>query len=186
MMNVSTFETSFKFFNCTVAVRRFNFIVKRCRHTLQLKNLNLNLSRKSKHPKALESLSENSKKLNWIFDWIYIIIIIFKKKKTPKSKKDGVNLGKRERREIRRLVKILEGWLKEEKEKEAISNSSSTQTQAQTQAGEKEKKPEEEKDDKEDAEILDESSSSSESSLESDTDSDAPAAAQPPTFVSTF
>ncbi|EFX73462.1 hypothetical protein DAPPUDRAFT_109778 [Daphnia pulex] len=132
------------------AVRRFNFIVKRCRHTLQLKNFNF---------KSLESLSIHWKKRMGKSNK--------QKKKTPK--KDGVNLGKRERKQIRRLVKILEGWLKEDKEKEKA-------LQEATQARDiKEKKPEEdEKDDKED-EILDESSSS-ESSLESDTDdSDAPA-----------
>jgi hypothetical protein len=46
------------FFLFTVAVRRFNFIVKRCRHTLQLKNFNFkSLANLSIHWKKVKKLN---------------------------------------------------------------------------------------------------------------------------------
>ncbi len=97
-----------------------------------------------------------------------------KKNKKNNYKKGGKNLGKKERDQIKKLMKILEGWVKEEEEKTKIKSPWREKHEKET--------VKEDKDDKEEKEdeVDDQEASSSESSLESDEDSDAPAAAQPP------
>jgi hypothetical protein len=91
----------------TVAVRRFNFIVKHCRRTLLLQNLNI----VSYHSKVETFIVKKVRK-SIEFRFYYLLLIkIFKiaengskkvcKAKKKNSKKGGINLGKKERNQIK-------------------------------------------------------------------------------------
>jgi hypothetical protein len=104
------------------------------------------------------------------------------KQKKKNSKKGGINLGKKERNQIKKLVKILEGWMKEDKKKRNRTPSKKPERKKEMEPAKEEKDDQEDKED----EVDDQESSSSESYLDSDEDSDATAAGQHPSFIFTF
>ncbi len=74
-------------------------------------------------------------------------------------------MGKKERNQIKKLVKILEGWMKEDKEKEKQKALEEAREKKEMEPA-KEEKDDEEQEDKEDEVDDQEEASSSESSLD--------------------
>jgi hypothetical protein len=71
----------------------------------------------------------------------------FKAKKKNNYKKGGKNLGKKERDQIKKLVKILEGWMKEDKEKEKQKALKEAREKKEMEPAKEEKDDGEEKED---------------------------------------
>jgi hypothetical protein len=145
------------------------------------------------HLKQVETFIEKKVRKSIEFDFVTFYQLKFlklqrmgqrksAKQKKNSSKKGGINLGKKERNQIKKLVKILEGWMKEDKKKEKQKALEEAREKKEMEPAKEEKDDQEDKED----EVDDQESSSSESYLDSDEDSDATAAGQHPSFIFTF